>query len=411
MKHLQKCLLSAAALFAAASQFSVMSAAALPPPFDDYGVDLTLEGGVNESYNSNVLSAHGSPNKFDDYISTFTPGLELEWGKNAVTDVTFDYTESIYRYAKHASLNEDLSNVGLDIVRKQGAFTLTGMFGFVQNYSNSPSGASGNLAGIIRSDVLSASGNVHYDMSDKFNMDLGFGWARTSYLYSIGEAYQNSDAYTLPVDAYYVYSPELSFGLGYTYQQTDQKNSINPFTVGRERDSDTFSFNTVLTKWNKLTGTASAGFTINNIASASAEGGNPAVPSLTTTTGSYGLGLQYNYSEKVAFTLNGNRNFTVGVSGQNVENTGAGLGLIYNFTDSITVQANLITLNYSQYLQQTPARDDLAKSTGVNISWKPLDYLTLSAGYNYFMNSSLGSSNPTATYNINVVSISGSIHY
>ena len=407
MKLLSKSLLSTVTLLAVAGQLSIASAAPLPPPFNDYGVDLTLNGGVREEYNSNVLSAPGGPTKVEDYITTFNPGLTLEWGKNALTDVTFNYTETFLRYANRPTLNDELSNLGLNISRKQGPFTLTGTAAFVQNYSNSPSAIGGatNLAGIIRSDVLSAGGDVHYDMSEKFNADVGFNWARTSYLYAIGKAYQNSDSYSVPASIFYVYSPEISVGLGYTYSQTDQKNSINPYSVGRERDSNTFSINTVLTKWQKLTGTANAGVTINNIQGVNAPAGQ-VQSGLTTTTGSYGLGLEYDYSEKVAFTLNGTRNFTVGVSGQNIQNTGAGLGLNYNYSDSISLQANLITLNYSQYLQ-TP-RDDLSKSTGITLSWKPFDYLTFSTGYTYFMNSSNA---PAATYNINDVFVSAMIHY
>jgi hypothetical protein len=193
--------------------------------------------------------------------------------------------------------------------------------------------------------------------------------------------------------------------LGYTYTQTDQKNSSNPYTVGRERDSNTITFNTLFTKWEKLTGSANAGVTINSIQGVNAPAAQ-VQPSLTTTTGSYGVSLQYDYSEKVSLTLNGNRNFSVGVSGQNVQNTGGGLGANFNYSDSISFQANLITLNYSQYLQTS--REDWAKSTGITANWKPYDYLTFSAGYTYFMNSS---NSPGATYNINDIFISAMIHY
>jgi len=407
MKHLSKSLLSAVALLVAAGQFSVVMAIALPPPLNDSGLELTINGGVKEDYNSNVLSAVGGPAKFDDYITTFTPGLSLEYGKNAITDVTFNYTETFTRYARHPSLNDELSNVAVAINRKQGDLTLQANAGFVQNATNTPSSVGlVTVPGLIRSDVLSAGGSAEYIMSEKFDFSAGLNFARTSYLYTIGKSFQNSDSYSVPTSVYYKYTDELSFGLGYTYSQTDQKNSSSPFTVGRERDSHTFSFNTLFAKWEKLSGTASVGVTINSIQGDTSV--VPAQPSLTTTTGSYSLGLQYDYSDTVAFTLNGNRNFTVGVAGQNVENTGAGLGATFTYSDTISFQANVITINYSQYLQQTPSRDDLSKTTGITANWKPYDYLTLSAGYTYFMNSSTAAG---ATYNINDLSISATIHY
>jgi len=412
MKFSSKSLLSACALLALAGSASV-SAAPLPAPFNEYGVDATVNFTASAAYNSNVLSAPGTltpagNTKFDDYIFTFAPGLTLDWGKNALTDVTFNFTETFYRYDKHPSLNAELSNVALDVNRQQGAFDLSTHASYVQNYNNTPSAftaTSPTLTSIIRFDTITASGDVKYTMSDKFNFDLGASFTQNHYLYTVGKAYQDTDTYTLPATAYYVYTPELSFGLGYTYSQTDPKNNQltgAAFSPGRDRDTHTVSLNALLTKWQKLTGSANVGVSRNSI-----DGIGP-VAGLTTTTVSYGLDLTYAYSEKLAFNLTGSRNFSTGSAGQNIEATGGGLGAAYTLSDTIGIKATLINFTRSEYLQQVPSRTDDAYSSGITVNWSPLDYLTFSAAYTYFMNSSTAVG---ATYNVNQVSISGTIHY
>jgi len=398
MKSLTKSLLNSCALLVAAGAFSGLSAAPFLSPMD--GVDVYLNGTASASYNSNVLSAPGGPNKKDDYIMTFAPGLEVEWGHNSVTDVVFNYTESFERYLDNPALNSELSNVSLTVNREGAKLNLSGGVSYVQNYNNTPSSAGLGLTSIIRSDTYNVNGNAMYSLSDKFNFNVGAAFTQVDYLYTVGQNFQNADTYSIPASLYYVYSPELSFGLGYTYDQTDPKSAANGSSAGRWREDNAFTLNAQLTKFDKLTGSANVGVTSNYIA----PGGGQS--SQTTTTLSYGVDIDYALSDKVTFTLNGNRGFSTGSQGQNVENTGAGLSAGYSYSDSISFSANVISYTYSQYLQTS--RNDNTYSTGISANWRPKPYLTLSAGYTYFMNSSNA---PGATYNINTVTISASVHY
>ena len=118
------------------------------------------------------------------------------------------------------------------------------------------------------------------------------------------------------------------------------------------------------------------------------------------------LNLAYAYSEKVGFNLAGSRGFNTGTQGQNIESTNGSLGVNYAYSDSISLQATLLGYTYSEYLGST--RNDNTYTTGVTVNWQAYTWLTLSAGYTYFMNSS---SAPNATYNINVVTISAMVKY
>ncbi len=402
MKFQSISMLSAGLMLASAALTSPLSATPLPAPLD--GVDFSAHGGVTASYNSNVLSSAGNNGgahtKFDDYIATFNPGLTLAYGGFADTTLKLNFTETFLRYLEHPTLNEDLSNLGFTVARKQGAFDLSAGASYVQNYSNTPSTTPGATA-ILRSDVLDASANATWNYSDKFNFSTGFDYNNIHYLYTQGATSQDTDTYSVPLSGYYVYTEQLSFGLGYNYSQTDAHNSrTTPPAVGRSRYTNTFSLNTRLTKWNKLTGTANVGVGMNHI---NAGGGASAQD---TTSINYGLNMVYDYSEKVAVTFTGARNFSTGAAGQNIQSTSGGVSVGYKYSDTINAQFNLINYTYSQYLQQN--RHDDTKTSGVTLNWAPYNYLTFSAAYSYFMNSS---DSAGSTYNINIVSLSAQISY
>lgn len=403
MKFSTKTMLAMAALLAVVTFQSHLSAAPLPAPLDSLGPNfLTFNGAASIAYNSNVLSAPGGPNKFDDLVFTINPGVLLDYGKpDDVGESTLSYNETFLRYDRHPSLNEELSNIGLSYTRVQSRFTFTLTGSYAQSYQNTPSAVGGpSLTSIIRTDTLNGGADVHWNMSEKFNFDAALDYSQNTYLYSEGQNFNNSDTYTIPATAYYVYSSDLSFGLGYTYQQTDAKGSAaNPGSAA-VHESNEVSLNAQLTSWQKLTGSANVGVTENHVTATTTN------PSITSTTASYGLNLAYAYSEKVHFTVAGSRGFSTGTQGQNVESTSGALGLNYTYTDSINVQANILNYTYSQYLQTT--RDDNTYSSGITINWLAYNWLTLSAGYTYFMNDS---SLPGATYNINVVTISGTVKY
>ncbi len=404
MKLLSKSLFTASAMLAVASPFIHLSAAPLPAPFDDLGKDfLVASVGAKFDYNSNVLSSPGGSTKFDDFIMTINPGIKLEYGTNTDNDVSMTYTETFLRYYRRPSLNEELSNVGLNYSRKQGEVDLTAGASYVQNYNNTPSAVSPTLSSIIRYDTIALNGNFTWNYSQVLNFGGGVGFSQNHYLYSVGQGFQDTDNYTLPVNAFYVFSPALSVGVGYTYAQSDPKNSTAPFAQGRERDSHTVSLNAKLTEWQKLSGSANVGVTENRIQ------GIAGSPALTTDTVSYGLSLDYAYSEKVMFSLDGNRGFNTGTQGQNIETTSLSLGSTFNYSPSLKFVANLLSYTYSQYLQNIPSRNDNTYTSGITVTWTPSwDWLTLSAGYTYFMNSS---SAPNATYNINVITVSANIKY
>jgi len=404
MKLLSKSTLAAGALLLAASLTTNLSAVPLPAPFDSLGADfLTVSVGAKLDYNSNVLSSPGGATKFDDFIFTVNPMVKLEYGAASDNDISLSFMEDFLRYYRHSALNNELSTVDLNYKRKQGTMNLSADASYTQGYNNTPSAVTPTLSSIIRFDTINAGGNLLWNYSESFNFTVGAQFSQTHYLYTVGQTFQDNDNYTIPATAFYVYSKNLSLGLGYTYSQTDVKNSTAPFSPGRDRDSNAVTFNVNLDEFQNLSGTANVGVTENRIDAA------PGTPALTSTTVSYGMALKYNYSSNLVFSLDGRRGFSTGTQGQNIETTGVALGATFAYSSELQIVANILNYTYSQYLQNVPSRTDNTYTTGITVNWTPpWTWLTLSAGYTYFMNSSDA---PGATYNINVLTVSATVKY
>jgi hypothetical protein len=399
MKSLLKSIFVPLATLAVPGLFSHAAAAPLVSPMKD--LNIYALGSVSASYNSNVLSASSAPTKVDDYIITVTPGIEIKYGgDDSKTSVDLIYNEAFSRYTQHPGLNEELSSVQLTASQSLDKLNLNETFSYIQNYNNSPSSAGTGLTSILRYDTISAGITGDYKLA-KLDSSLGFQYSQNTYLYSASSGEQNGETYAIPASAYYIYSDELSFGLAYTYSQTDQQASVSGIP-GQDRYSNSIDFSTRFAKFEKLTGSVNVGVVQNHVDGIP----NAGTPSTDTITGDYSIGLNYQYSEPLSFNLNGTRNFTVGSAGQNVQNTGLGLGLAYTLSEKWNVSATILNYNYSQYIGTS--RADTALNSGITINWSPTDYLKFSAGYTYFMNSSNAAN---STYNINVVSITASIKY
>ena len=86
--------------------------------------------GVSQSYTDNVfLSSESSPNLTPDHITSFSPGIGLEYGEYFLDSnyITFDYKPTFLSYKDQTELNTDnhLLNFNIQYI-KQGKFSFQG---------------------------------------------------------------------------------------------------------------------------------------------------------------------------------------------------------------------------------------------------------------------------------------------
>jgi hypothetical protein len=413
MKNLLKIALSSLTIFGATGWLSSAHAAPLITISDN--LDLYLKGAVIGQYNSNILSSAGGPGKESDQILTLAPGVELDYGRNTDTTLNVTFVEDFLLYQHHTALNQDLANVNVTASRVQGPFTINANFSYIQNYTNTPTFIIPGvpITTIIRSDDTNAGTKMTYQISEKFYADLGFEYSMVQYQGAAGAPYNNSQTYYLPANFYYSYSEKLDIGVAYYFNYTQPQNSYAwsvaapptppPASFGVTRYDNFGGLSMRIKQWEKITGSINVGVDQNHI---DAIPGAVVTPAATHYNGAYGVKLQYDYSPKLSFYLNGLRNFQTGAQGQNIQVTTAALAGHYAYSDFVSADATFIGWSHSQYYG-TP-RVDTAYNAGFAINWTPTTYLVLSAGYSYFMNSSNAIG---ATYNINLVSISATVRY
>ena len=400
MKHSLKTALTPLVLICATGCFLSVQAAPLVTISDN--LNLYATGTITGQYNSNILSSAGGPGKKDDFVLTMIPGVELDYGRNTDTTVTVVYQEDFLRYLQNSALNNDLSNVFVTAERQQGSADISTNFSYQQNYTNTPTFivVGVPITTIIRSDQYATGFKVNYTISPKFYTDVGLEYTQIDYLYTAGAPYQNSSYYHVPANFYYDYSEKLDIGVAYYFDYTDPNNSRAPVTPGVVRYDNFGGLTMRIKQWEKLTGTINAGVDDNHVTA------NTGVAAGDHLNLAYGVKLQYDYSPKLSFFLNGQRNFQTGAAGQNIQVTSATISAHYQYSDNISFDLTPIGYSHSQYYG-TPRADD-AYNASFAANWTPTSYLQLTAGYTYFMNDSNA---PNATYNINLVSISGTVRY
>jgi len=400
MKHSLKTALAPLAFLCATSCMTSVQAAPLVTISDN--LNLYVTGAATGQYNSNILSASGGPAKKDDYILTLSAGVELDYGRNTDTTLNIKFREDFLRYLQNSGLNNDLSNVFVTASRKQGAADINANFSYVQLYTNTPTFILPGvpITTIIRSDQIATGFKVNYTISPKFYTDVGFEYTQLDYLYTAGAPYQNTNNYHAPANFYYDYSEKLDIGVAYYFDYTDPNNSRAPVTPGVVRYDNFGGLSLRIKQWEKITGSINVGVDVNHVTS------NGGVAATNNIIMAYGVKLQYDYSPKLSFFLNGQRNFQTGAAGQNIEVTTATLSGHYAYSDFVSFDFTPIGYSYSDYVT-TPRRDN-AINAGFAANWTPTSYLELTAGYTYFMNSS---NQAGATYNINLVTVSGTIRY
>jgi len=413
MKHTSLTLKTSLALIAAAGLTSQITAAPLVSLGSNF--DIFALGSLKGQYNSNVLSNPGGPGKTEDYILTMSPGVELDYGRDSDTQANLNFHEDMLRYDKNPSLDANLANVAITASHDQGPLKVSANFSYIQAYTNNSPGIVGTvpLTTIIRSDVINTGAKATYDFTEKVFGDGAFNYSQTEYLGSSANGFQNYESYNLPFDLFYSYSAKVDVGVSYAFtQQTPQNTFGAPATqpnVGRSRYTNYGGVTVKLHEWEKLDGSASIGATTNHLDAA--PGPLPGFQSVDTVNLGYNVNLAYSYTDKLNFSLQGSHSFNPGAQGQNIESYSANLGAHWDYSPTIYFESTIIGFTYSDYIQNQPVRHDDTYTTGVSAFWVPTKYLTLSAGYSYFMNSSYTPSPSTPTYNINVVTISASIRY
>lgn len=358
-------------------------------------VDVFFLGRVAADYRTNLFNAYATKN--DDFVFTFTPGLEARVGRNSNATVSLVFKEDFLVYHRFHGQNTQLANVFLDGVYNTGALSLDGGFSFRQTQSNTPDtflpGAASDL--FVKRDVYNARAIAKYDISPKFWSKGGFRWHRTEYTNNddFGNRFSNSDNYTIPIDAFYRYSEKLSVGLGYRYRYTDTK--ANAVSSARHYNDHFFSVALTGEIAPKLEATANIGYQLRD-----SQGSNHGQFALDAR-------LDYNLTEKVNLFAGGGHDFGVSSTGTGKEILSGYIGADYQINSFISTTARFEQV-HTKYTNSAAGRKDDTSYLNLAVNYSPNAYWTFSAGYGYSNN---GSNVTLASYSSNIFTLSASLRY
>jgi len=318
-----------------------------------------------------------------DTIYSFTPGLDLVFGKGSATTGDIYFNEEIRRFSSHTKQDTELASMGAKANYSNGLTKA--------NFNASYAEIAQNQVGatlssdIARRNVTNLGANTEFSVSQKTKFSVGLTYVKTDY---VPTAFTSSDIVSVPLDLYYEANPKLDWSLGYGYRSSKlsgsaDDNQDNFFNLGARGEFTP-----------KLSGQVRVGLTQRSFDRA----GNQ------TLFGMQG-NLTYQFSEKTSFQLNASNDFANAGTGDSTKNFSLGANASSKLTEEWSVNAGL---NWRSI--EYPARtDDYVEGT-IGATYVYNNNLNFSATYTYRNNSS-NKASAGSEFTNNVFALGASVRY
>lgn len=330
------------------------------------------------------------PGPEDDVIMSFTPGVDLVFGKGSVTKGNVYYREEIRRFKDNDVQDTELSSLGIKSNYDNGVTKADFNASYAQVAQND-SDANG-IGSIVRRKLTNVGAKGEFGLSEKTSLAIGATFDKTDY----GPAsFSDSDIWSLPVDVYYKATPKLDGSLGYRYRNSELSgtgidSTDHYFNVGARGEFTP-----------KLVGFVRVGITQRSF-------DRPAVPPLPAISDDdtlFGMdaNLAYAFSEKTSYRLNISNDFGSSGTGDSTENFTVGL----NATSKISEQWSFtggLTLRKIDYSDRS---DDFLEGL-LAVTYNLNAIVNFGASYTYRDNSS---DRASAEFTNNVFSFGANIRY
>lgn len=346
--------------------------------------ELFVTAEASASYNDNILLAPSGA-ELEDEVFAFTPGFDLQFGKDSLVSGSIKGTARMTAYSNNTNLNNQLLGINGLTGYDNGQLKLSGNASF--NELDQPTVDVLPTAGrLVERHVTAAGFNGELGLSEKISVGAGFGYNYVDYK---AAGYVGQKDYTVPVNVYYELTPKVDVSAGVRYTRSELENNVNYnayyYNVGA-RGSFT----------PKLSGGFSVGYNTRDASTG---------PDDDDSIGA-DASLAYAYSDKTQFTLGLGRNFAnSGAGGAGYENTQITLGA----TTALSVEWTLnASVTYRQ-LDYVGGRTDDYIEAVIGASYIINEHL--SAGISYLYRDNSSDSGSAFEFDNNVVTVSLSARY
>lgn len=307
-----------------------MCVAAKAAPFMAIGdnAELFVTASANVQFDSNIYLDPSNEKK--DTIFSFTPGLDLVFGKGSATSGDVFFRDEIRRYSKNDVQNTTLPNFGAHSAYSNGVtkadFNVSYM-ALAQNDNDvNPIGT------IVQRDLTNVSAKTEFGLTEKTSLGVGVAFDRTHY---DSTAYSDSNVWSLPVDLYYQANPKLDWSLGYRYRSSalsgnGQDSTDNFLSIGARGEFTP-----------KLTGQVRLGYTMRSF-------------DVGADQNLFGVdgNLTYLFSEKTTLHLTFGNDFGSSGTGASTKNSSLGLNVSTHMTEQWFLNAG-VNYRKTEYATRT----------------------------------------------------------
>ncbi len=362
-----------------------LSASALTAaPFVALGdnAELFLTGSVVANFDDNIYLRNGSAGRpeVNDTILTFTPGVDLVFGKNAATTGNFYFREDIVRYSDNDQQNTELMNVGFNSIYSNGKSKLDVGASYYETAQND-TGAPGDIVSRKSTAVRAL---TEFGVSEKTSVGAGVRWEKADY--DAGPSYRDNRVWTVPLDAYFEYSPKLQWSAGYRYRATDLAGSAidskdHFFNIGARGEFTP-----------KLTGQLRVGYGLRKLD----RGGDDSDFGIDSS-------FSYAYSPKTTYVFGVTNDFGSSALGESIKALAVNFGGSTRIDEQWSWNANLAYRS-----TEFPSHSDDFWQGGVGLSYIYNKTVNFTASYTHRNNSSDA---PLFEFANNVFSIGANLRY
>jgi hypothetical protein len=179
------------------------------------GAELFATGVLGVRADDNILLAN-SARKISDIILDITPGLELDFGKNAQTQGSLTLADAFAVYTDHSKYNTNLFAGNFVTRYDDGKMKLGFNAGYNELNQNTP-----DVRGLVRRDVASAGANGEVGVSEISSVGAAVTYSHENYHPA---NFVDSDTLTVPINFYYKWTPKTDLSLGYAYRDFQANN-------------------------------------------------------------------------------------------------------------------------------------------------------------------------------------------
>lgn len=341
--------------------------------------ELFLTGSALVSRDDNIYL--DSSNEKSDTIFSFTPGLDLVYGKNSATTGNLFLREEFRRFSSYDVQNTELFSAGINSMYDSGVTKA----GFNASYAEVAQNDNDirSTGDIVRRDLTNVNARTEFGISEKTKLSLAGSYAKTDYAPA---SYSDSSIVTLPIDVYYESDPKLDWSLGYQYRSSDLSGT------GLDSTDHFFNLGARGEFTPLLSGQVRLGYTqrsFDTIADQNLFGVDS--------------NLTYLFSEKTSFRFNFSNDFGSSGTGDSTRNLTLGLSAISQMTDQWSLNAGIS----SRSIKYTSRKDDFVEAQ-VGVTYKYNNILSFNGS---LINRNNSSGLASAEFSNTVFSFGASIRY